>query len=169
MREFADLDPLGDLWRRIGVDRTQALEGVSMRKIDPKLARLKSSPTFAQLGNRRLKALAPFTDDIEVPAGTVLMEQDSLPHELEVIVEGSADVLVGGTKVGEVGPGAVLGEMALLGRGTRSATVVTTSASKLIVISGRAFEGLMEKYPEIAEDLRAMAAARAGDNALLNE
>ncbi|MEX0756372.1 MAG: cyclic nucleotide-binding domain-containing protein [Acidimicrobiia bacterium] len=140
-----------------------------MRKIDPKLARLKSSPTFAQLGNRRLKALVPFTDDIEVPAGTVLMEQDSRPHELEVMVEGSADVLVGGKKVGEVGPGAVLGEMALLNRGTRSATVVTTSASKLIVISARAFEGLMEKYPEIAEDLKAMAAARAGENALFEE
>ncbi|MEX2278603.1 MAG: cyclic nucleotide-binding domain-containing protein [Acidimicrobiia bacterium] len=140
-----------------------------MRKIDPKLARLKSSPTFAQLGNRRLKALAPFTDDIEVPAGTVLMEQDSRPHELEVIVEGSADILVGGKKVGEVGPGAVLGEMALLNRSTRSATVVTTSASKLIVISARAFEGLMEKYPEIAKDLKAMAAARAGENALFEE
>ena len=139
-----------------------------MRKIDPKLARLKSSPTFAQLGNRKLKTLAPFIDDVEVPVGTVLMEQDSLPHELEVIVEGSADVLVDGTKVGEVGPGAVLGEMALLDRGRRSATVVTTSASKLIVISGSAFEGLMEKYPEIAEDLKAMAAARASENAVLN-
>lgn len=140
-----------------------------MRKIDPKLARLKSSPTFAQLGNRKLKALAPFIDDVEVPVGTVLMEQDSLPHELEVIVEGSADVLVDGAKVGEVGPGAVLGEMALLDRGTRSATVVTTSASKLIVISGHAFEGLMEKYPEIAEDLEAMAAGRGGENGFLNE
>lgn len=137
-----------------------------MKKIDPKLARLKASPTFAQLGDRRLKALAPFTDDIQVPAGTVLMEQGSLPHELEVIVEGTADILVAGNKVGEVGPGAVLGEMALLDRAARSATVVTTSASKLIVISGRAFAGLLDKYPEIAEDLRAMAKARAAENAL---
>lgn len=111
-----------------------------------------------------MKALAPFTDDIEVPAGTVLMEQGSLPHELEVIVEGAADIVVAGNKVGAVGPGAVLGEMALLDRTTRSATVVTTSPCKLIVISSRAFAGLMEQFPEVAEDLRSMAAARAAEN-----
>lgn len=140
-----------------------------MRKIDPKLERLKSSPMFSHLGNRRLKALAAFADEVEVPAGTVLMEQGSRPHELEVIVEGSADVLVDGTKVGELGSGAVLGEMALLDRGTRSATIVTTSTSRLIVISASAFDDLMKTYPEIAEDLKATAAARAGANALLNE
>lgn len=135
-----------------------------MSKIDPKLARLKTSPTFAHLGNRRLKALAAFTDDVDVPAGTVLMEQGSRPHELEVIVEGSADVLVDGNKVGEVGPGAVLGEIALLNRGTRSATVVTTSPARLIVISGSAFDDLMDQHPEIADELRAMAATRAAKN-----
>lgn len=136
-----------------------------MKKIDPKLARLKASPTFAQLGDRKLKALAPFTDDIEVPTGTVLMEQGSLPHELQVIVEGTADIVVGGNTVGEVGPGTVLGEIALLDRVTRSATVVTTSASRLIVITGGAFADLLEKHPQVAEDLRAMAKARAAENA----
>ena len=135
-----------------------------MSKIDPKLARLKASPTFAHLGDRRLKSLAPFTDEIEVPTGTTLMEQGSLPHELEVVISGTADVLVGGTKVGELGPGDVIGEMALLDRTTRSATVVTTSAAHLIVISSRAFAGLMEKFPGLAEDLRKMAEARARQN-----
>lgn len=135
-----------------------------MSKIDPKLARLKASPTFAQLGDRRLKSLAPFTDDIEVPAGTTLMEEGSLPHELEVVVSGTADVLVGGTKVGELGPGDVIGEMALVNRTTRSATVVTTSSAHLIVISSRAFAGLMEKFPALAEDLRKMAESRARQN-----
>lgn len=140
-----------------------------MAKIDPKLERLKSSPSFSQLGDRRLKALAPFTDDLEVPAGTTLMKEGSWPHELEVIVEGTADVLIGGEKVGEVTSGAVLGEMALLNRGVRSASVVTTSDTKLIVISGRAFSNLMDKYPEIAEDLKAMAAARSEMNSRLTE
>lgn len=136
-----------------------------MSKIDPKLARLKASPTFAQLGDRRLKALAPFTDDIEVPAGTTLMEEGSLPHELEVVVSGTADVLVGGKKVGELGPGDVIGEMALVNRTKRSATVVTTSPARLIVISSRAFAGLMDKFPAVAEDLKAIAEARARHNA----
>lgn len=59
--------------------------------------------------------------------------------------------------------------MALLEKGARSATVVATSDTKLSVISGRAFSGLMESYPEIAEDIKAMAAARAEENAQLME
>jgi CRP-like cAMP-binding protein len=84
-----------------------------------------------------------------------------------VIISGSADVIIGDEKVGEVGPGAVLGEMALLDRGARSATVVATSDTKLSVISGRAFSSLMDAYPEIAEAIKGMAAARAEENARL--
>jgi len=136
-----------------------------MSKKDPKLERLQASATFAHLGDRRLKALAPYTDDVDVRAGTTLMAQDSLPHELVVLVDGTADVVIDGTKVSEVGSGAILGEMALLEHGTRSADVVATSDSRLIVISRRAFAGLLEKFPEIAEDLKSLASARAEENA----
>lgn len=136
-------------------------------KNDPKIERLMTSETFAQLGEKRLRALGPYVDEIEVRSGSTLMREGSFPFELEVIIEGSADVLISGEKVGEVGPGAVLGEMALLERGARSATVVATSDTKLSVISGRAFSSLMETYPEIADDIKAMAAARAEENARL--
>ena len=138
-------------------------------KNDPKIERLMTSDTFAQLGEKRLRALAPYVDEIEVKAGSTLMREGSFPFELEVIIDGAADILVGGTKVGEVGPGAVLGEMALLDRGARSATVVTTADSRLSVISGKAFSLLVDKYPEVAEEIKAMAAARAEENARLME
>ncbi len=136
-------------------------------KNDPKIERLMTSHTFAQLGEKRLRALAPYVDEIEVKAGSTLMREGSFPFELEVIIDGAADVLIGDSKVGEVGPGAVLGEMALLDKGARSATVVTTADSKLSVISGKAFALLMEKYPEVAGEIKAMAAARADENAQL--
>lgn len=136
-------------------------------KNDPKIERLMTSETFAQLGEKRLRALGPYVDEIEVRAGSTLMREGSFPFELEVIISGSADILIGDEKVGEVGPGAVLGEMALLNRAARSATVVATSDTKLSVISGRAFSSLMDTYPEIAEDIKAMAAARADENAKL--
>ena len=136
-------------------------------KNDPKIERLMTSQTFAQLGEKRLRSLGPYVDEIEVRSGSTLMREGSFPFELEVIIDGSADILIGGEKVGEVGPGAVLGEMALLNRGARSATVVATSDTKLSVISGKAFSSLMDAYPEIAEDIKAMAAARAEENAHL--
>ncbi|HEY5652354.1 MAG TPA: cyclic nucleotide-binding domain-containing protein [Acidimicrobiia bacterium] len=138
-------------------------------KNDPKIERLMTSETFAQLGEKRLRSLAPYVDEIEVRSGSMLMREGSFPFELEVIIEGSADIMIGDDKVGEVGPGAVLGEMALLERVARSATVVATSDTRLSVISARAFTGLMDRYPEIAEDIRAMAAARAEENARLME
>lgn len=136
-----------------------------MSKLDPKLARLASSPVFAQLGERKLRELSPYTDDVTVPAGTVLMEEGSRPRELEVLVEGSASVILHGKPVKEVGPGDVIGEMALLNRGLRSATVVTTSETKLIVIDGAHFAALMERFPEIADDLRSLAGARSEEDA----
>ena len=138
-------------------------------KNDPKIKRLMTNETFAELGEKRLRSLAPFIDEIEVRSGSTLMREGSFPFELEVIIEGSADIVIGDEKVGEVGPGAILGEMALLQHGARSATVVATSDTKLSVISGRAFSGLMEQFPEIAEAIRAMAAQRAEENARLIE
>lgn len=135
-----------------------------MAQKDPKLERLASSPTFAQLGDRKLKSLTQFTDDIEVPAGTVLMREGSYPHELEVLISGHAEITIGGAMVADVGPGAVLGEMALVNKDLRSATVTATEDSHLIVISARAFAMLMEQHPEIAEDLRAMAQERSQGN-----
>ena len=138
-------------------------------KNDPKIERLMTSDTFAQLGEKKLRALAPYVDEIEVKAGSTLMREGSFPFELEVIIDGNADVFIGEEKVGEVGPGAVLGEMALLKKDARSATVVTTTDAKLSVISGKAFSLLMEKYPEVGDQIKAMAAARAKENAQLME
>ncbi len=136
-------------------------------KNDPKIERLMTSETFARLGEKKLRALAPYVDEIDVSAGSTLMREGSFPFELEVIIEGSADVVIGGKKVGEVGPGAVLGEMALLSRGARSATVVATTKTKLSVISGKAFSLLLDKHPEMAEEIKSMAAERAEENSRL--
>ena len=138
-------------------------------KNDPKIDRLMTSDTFSRLGEKKLRDLAPYVDEIEVREGSTLMREGSFPFELEVILDGTADILIGGEKVGEVGPGAVLGEMALLNRGARTATVVATSDAKLSVISGKAFSLLMEKYPEIADQIKAMAAARAAENSSMLE
>jgi CRP-like cAMP-binding protein len=138
-----------------------------MWKRDPKIDRMKTSTTFARLGNRKLRALAQYIDDVEMAAGTKLMTEGSFAYELLVIVEGAADVVVGGQKVGEVGPGAVLGEMALLQKGKRTATVVTSTESKMLVMTGRTFNDLVEKHPEVAAELRSIAEERAASNARL--
>ena len=135
-----------------------------MRKRDPKIDRMKTSAMFAQLGDRKLRAVAQYIDDLEMAAGTTLMTEGSFPYELMIIVEGAADVMIGGEKVGEVGPGAVLGEMALLKKGKRTATVVTSAASKMLVMSGRAFAGLVKTHPDVAAELRSIAEERAASN-----
>jgi CRP-like cAMP-binding protein len=66
-----------------------------------------------------------------------------------------------------VGPGAVLGEMALLQKGKRTATVVTSTESKMLVMTGRTFNDLVQKHPEVAAELRSIAEERAASNARL--
>ncbi len=51
--------------------------------------------------------------------------------------------------MGDRGPGEVLGEIALLDGGPRTATVTLTEASRLLVLARREFQTLLDEFPEV--------------------
>jgi CRP-like cAMP-binding protein len=61
-----------------------------------------------------------------------------------VILDGEAAVEISGTRVGTLGPGKVVGEMALIDHGPRSATVTALSPMRVLVLSGREFASLLD-------------------------
>jgi hypothetical protein len=67
-------------------------------------------------------------------AGESLMKQGEEGRELFLILDGIVDIEVDGDEVAEIGPGAMLGEMALLGDGTRTATVWATTPVRAVVV-----------------------------------
>lgn len=125
---------------------------------DTKVTALKQSPLFEGLSRKQLTKLARLTDDLEVPAGTVLCEQGRRGREFFVITEGEATVTRGGKAIATVGAGDFFGEIALLERVVRTATVTAATPLRFFVVSDRAFESVLETDPSIERKvMRALA------------
>jgi len=99
----------------------------------------------------------------ELPAGHTLIEEGKLGREFFVIGEGAVEVRRGGRKLPQRGDPHSYGEMALLSRKPRNATVTTTSPVRGLVITGRDFRQLLVDVPSLAPKLLASLAAPAED------
>ena len=88
------------------------------------LESLRNVALFSACSNKELEKVAKATDEITMTAGTMIMDQGQMGREAFVIVEGDVVVRRNGRKVATLGPGTVVGEMSLLDKGPRTATVV---------------------------------------------
>jgi CRP-like cAMP-binding protein len=104
--------------------------------------------------DEELDAVARIASEREFAAGETLMSEGDFGYSLFLVESGSADVSVKGDKVGEVGPGDVVGEVAVLS-GRRIASVVATSPTRVIAFFKRDVWGLERDAPEAADRLRA--------------
>ena len=117
-------------------------------------------PLFVGLSKKQLRLISQLATELEEPAGTVLIEQGEVGHEFIVVVQGQIEVSQGGRVVGEHGPGSYVGEIALLEQRPRTARVIAKTPVKLEVINQREFAGLLDEMPELAQQVRAVAADR---------
>src|SRR5579885_3337765 len=97
-----------------------------LRRRSQKIDVLRQIPLFADLSRRHLDEIAKHADEIDATAGTVLMRQGEIGHELVIIVEGEARVDRDGRELARFGDGSFVGEMALLDGLERSAAVTIT-------------------------------------------
>ena len=86
----------------------------------------------------------------KIASGQTLFYQGDVGTEMFVLLEGSADILVGKTIVEIVRPGGIVGEMALIDDERRSATVVTRTACELVALSTVDFDRLLHERPDFA-------------------
>jgi CRP/FNR family transcriptional regulator, cyclic AMP receptor protein len=125
---------------------------------DTKLALLKRSPLFEGLSRKQLAVITRLTDDLDVPEGTVLCREGSRGREFFVIIEGEADVRQNGRRLRKLGPGDFVGEIALLQRVKRTATVTALTPLRFFVVSDTAFRSVLDADPGIElKILRALA------------
>jgi len=116
---------------------------------DPKIEILKSIPLFSGLAGGELERIARLLDEVDVPAGKVLMRQGELGAEMFIVVSGRFTIERDGRTIAERGPGDSLGEMALLSEGPRTATVTAAEPGRLFVVGHRQFHSLMDLSPAI--------------------
>lgn len=117
---------------------------------DEKLDLLHGIPLFADLDRRHLERLGMLTEEVDVPAGKVLIRQGEHGDDLMVIVSGEVAVERNGERVAGLGPGDFFGEIALIVGGPRTATVTAEAPTRLLVVNHRDFHALMEEFPEVA-------------------
>jgi CRP-like cAMP-binding protein len=122
--------------------------------------RLRRLPLFGELDHYDLSMIARHVGETHAPEGRVLFEQGSIPYEMFVIEEGTAEVTKDGQTVGMIGPGDVVGEIALLRFQRRMATVRVTSPIRAVTVSADDLQLIEEEMPEIAGQLRSIMAAR---------
>src|SRR5688572_27612863 len=84
---------------------------------------LKNIWLFSACTGKELNLIAQLADEVDVTAGSVLMEEGKLGRECFVVAEGTAKCQIGRRKVSTYKPGEIFGEMALLDQGPRSATI----------------------------------------------
>jgi CRP-like cAMP-binding protein len=116
---------------------------------DEKLQLLRTVPLFAGLSNRELQRIGELADEVDLPAGRVLMRQGEFGSEMLIVIDGSARIERDGAVIAERGAGEVLGEIALLDGGPRTATVTLTRDSRLLVLGRREFQAAMDELPEV--------------------
>lgn len=116
---------------------------------DSKVELIRAVPLFAKLSGRELEQVAQLADEVDVPAGHVLMRQGANGAEAFILASGSAESERDGNHLASYEPGALIGEIALLAEGPRTATVTTTSPSHLLVLGHRELHSLMQAVPAV--------------------
>lgn len=130
------------------------------RRRDPKVERLSQVQLFSACSKRDLSRIAFLAEEVDVPAGRVLMRQGDLGREAFVIADGRAKVTIRGKRSVTLGPGECFGEMALLHSAPRSATVTAESEMRLFVLGSRQFAALIESVPGVGRKVLAALAER---------
>lgn len=127
---------------------------------DTKVAALARAPLFEGRSKKELTELARSTDDLEVGAGKVACREGEPGREFFVIVEAEAEVGKGGLKVGMMGPGDFFGEIALVDRSGRTATVTATAPLRFCALTSRSFSGLLDHNLQVERKVLGALAKR---------
>ena len=117
---------------------------------DGRIEHLQEIEVFSACNTRQLERIAALTDETLVPAGTTLMEEGEAGRECFVLLDGEADVEIRGKRIARIGPGDVVGEMALLEHEPRVATVVTRTPVRALVLTAKSFNAVLDAAPAVA-------------------
>jgi CRP/FNR family transcriptional regulator, cyclic AMP receptor protein len=115
---------------------------------------------FSACTDKELDRLARHAEIVDFRAGEVLMTEGETGHEFYAIIDGEVGVTTGGETVAKLGPGAYVGEMALLDPGPRTATVTALRDTQAVLLSSREFYAAIDEVPALSRKLLAGMAKR---------
>lgn len=131
-----------------------------MARSDSFLDALAAVPLFSACSRKELQLIAKQGEHRTVAPGTVLVSEGSVGAEFFVVLDGQARVERHGRKVATLGAGSYFGELSLLDRAPRNATVAAETEVELVVLGQRAFDELLDSIPKFDKKLLAGLARR---------
>jgi CRP-like cAMP-binding protein len=127
---------------------------------DAKMELLKQVPLFAKLDKKGLQDVAHIADELDLPAGKEMATEGDRGREFFVLLKGEAEVTKNGSRINTMKEGDFFGEIALVSKMPRTATVTATTNVDVLVITERAFDNLLKKSPEIGRSVAEALAER---------
>jgi len=126
---------------------------------------LKAVPFFTQLSEAELELLRSLASEKHYPKNAVVLTEGEMGDSLYMIQSGKVKVFIGDQEGREMilkilGPGDFFGEMSMIDKQPRSASVTTLESAVFLVLSHSAFEKCVEKIPRIANMVLRVLATR---------
>ena len=117
---------------------------------DAKVDLISRVPLFARCSKKELRLIANLADQVEWPEGKTVIKEGRPGSEFFILIDGTASVSQRGGKVRDLVAGEWVGEIALVANVPRTATVVTSSPVRALVLTRGGFSRLIEDSPSIA-------------------
>jgi CRP/FNR family cyclic AMP-dependent transcriptional regulator len=115
---------------------------------------------FERCSRSELALIASVATEIDVPAGKILAREGDVGREFFVLLAGEAQATRNGIPIARLGGGSFFGEMALLERQPRAATVTTCEPCHLLVIEQQAYATIVDTMPSVDRKMLGVLAAR---------
>jgi signal transduction histidine kinase len=128
-----------------------------MNEGDPALTALKATPIFCGLAEKELLELVRNGKRVSAEPGACLITEGEKGSSLLVVLSGEIEVVRnsghGEAQLARMGPGAFVGEMALIDDAPRNATVRSVTTSEILEITRKQFDQLLEESPDACRNL----------------
>ena len=118
-------------------------------------SKLKSTPLFKDVPDDELAQISGFAQEVTVDEGRELVREGDFSYEFMLIEDGEAEVTRDGQHVADLGPGDFFGEMGLIEKTLRNATVTAKTDMKLVTLTGWDLKRMERHIPEATERVRA--------------
>lgn len=124
---------------------------------------LATLPVFAGCSKHELQKLSRRTVELDVEPGKVLAREGELGREFLIVLTGTAVATRDGQVLARFGPGDSFGEIAVLDRSQRTATVTAETTMRVAVVAANDFQSLMAEVPALATAVMSTMAHRLSD------
>jgi CRP-like cAMP-binding protein len=115
---------------------------------------------FERCSRKELALIAAQATPMQIPAGKVLAREGEVGREFFVVTAGKAEATRNGVSIGVLGPGSFFGEMALLERQPRVATVIAVEPTEVLVLTAQGFAAVVDQMPAVDRKMLTVLAAR---------